>query len=163
VLTARLSLELSECKVVPTLWGDSWVNQVVQGAAEDLGPKWLTGNCLRPSALCGVVRTLCAVRWRPPYLVEKLLSGGGIKVTKRAWRVPKWRAFVTSQVVFLGETWRPGSNTLVWVLQQRGLGVAQCLLIPCRVRVCFLSSLFTFLHYHLAILASLYFPRVVSC
>jgi hypothetical protein len=24
-------------------------------------------------------------------LVEKLLSGGGIKVTKGAWRVPKWR------------------------------------------------------------------------
>jgi hypothetical protein len=38
--------------------------------------------------------------------------------------VPKWLAFVASQVVFLGETWWPVSNTLVWVLQQRGLGVA---------------------------------------
>jgi hypothetical protein len=26
-------------------------------------------------------------------------------VTKRAWQVPKWLAFVASQVVFLGETW----------------------------------------------------------
>jgi hypothetical protein len=25
--------------------------------------------------------------WRPPSLVEKLLSGGSIKVTKGAWRV----------------------------------------------------------------------------
>jgi hypothetical protein len=36
VLSARLRLELSECKVGPTLWGDSWVNQVVQGALEAL-------------------------------------------------------------------------------------------------------------------------------
>jgi hypothetical protein len=42
--------------------------------------------------------------WRPPSLVEKLLSGGD-KVTKGAWQVPKWLAFVTSQVVLLGETW----------------------------------------------------------
>jgi hypothetical protein len=34
--------------------------------------------------------------WRPPSLVEKLLSGGDIKVTKGAWRVPKWQAFVVS-------------------------------------------------------------------
>jgi hypothetical protein len=40
--------------------------------------------------------------WRPLSLVEKLLSGGGIKVTKRAWQVPKWLAFVASQVVLLG-------------------------------------------------------------
>jgi hypothetical protein len=37
--------------------------------------------------------------------VEKLLSGGGIKVTKGAWQVSKWLAFVASQVVLLGETW----------------------------------------------------------
>jgi hypothetical protein len=37
--------------------------------------------------------------------VEKVLSGGGIKVTKGAWRGLKWRAFVTSQVVLLGKTW----------------------------------------------------------
>jgi hypothetical protein len=36
-------------------------------------------------------------------LVEKLLSGGGIKVTNRAWQVPKWLAFVGSQVVLFGE------------------------------------------------------------
>jgi hypothetical protein len=55
VLSARLSLELSECKAVPTLWGDSWVNSVVQGSPEALGPKWLTGNRRRPSgfAWCG--------------------------------------------------------------------------------------------------------------
>jgi hypothetical protein len=43
--------------------------------------------------------------WRPHSLMEKLLSGGDIKVTKGAWRVPKWRAFVASQVMLLGETW----------------------------------------------------------
>jgi hypothetical protein len=43
--------------------------------------------------------------WRPPFSVEKLLSVGGIKVTKGAWKVPKWLAFVASQVVLLGETW----------------------------------------------------------
>jgi hypothetical protein len=26
-------------------------------------------------------------------------------VAKGAWRVPKWRAIVASQVVLLGETW----------------------------------------------------------
>jgi hypothetical protein len=34
-------------------------------------------------------------------LVEKLLSGGSIKVTKGAWQVPKWLAIVASQVVLL--------------------------------------------------------------
>jgi hypothetical protein len=43
--------------------------------------------------------------WRPPSLVEKLLSVRGIKVTKGGWRVPKWLGFVASQVVLLGETW----------------------------------------------------------
>jgi hypothetical protein len=43
--------------------------------------------------------------WRPRSLVEKLLSGGGIKVTEEAWQVPKWLAFVASQVVLLGEIW----------------------------------------------------------
>jgi hypothetical protein len=43
--------------------------------------------------------------WRPPSLVEKLLGGGGIKVTKGAWQVPKWLPFVASQLVLLGETW----------------------------------------------------------
>jgi hypothetical protein len=38
-------------------------------------------------------------------MVEKLLSGGGIILTKGAWQVPKWLAFVASQVVLLGETW----------------------------------------------------------
>jgi hypothetical protein len=39
--------------------------------------------------------------WIPPSLVEKLFSGGGIKVTKGAWQVPKWLALVASQVVLL--------------------------------------------------------------
>jgi hypothetical protein len=43
--------------------------------------------------------------WRPQSLLEKLLSRGGIKVTKGSWRVPKCRAFVASLVVLLGETW----------------------------------------------------------
>jgi hypothetical protein len=64
------------------------VDQVVQGAPEALGPKWLTGNRLRPSDLGGVTRTLCAGDVDTPFLEEKLLNGGGIKVTKGAWRVP---------------------------------------------------------------------------
>jgi hypothetical protein len=35
--------------------------------------------------------------------VEKLHSGGDIKVTKGSWQVPKCRAIVVSQVVLLGE------------------------------------------------------------
>jgi hypothetical protein len=42
---------------------------------------------------------------RPMKCSGLLLSGGGIKMTKGAWQVPKWLAFVASQVVLLGETW----------------------------------------------------------
>jgi hypothetical protein len=81
------------------------VNPVVQGLSEALGTKWLTGNRHRPSGLVWSGEdTLCGGR-RPPSLVEKLLSGDSIKVTKGAWQVPKWLAFVASQVVLLGETW----------------------------------------------------------
>jgi hypothetical protein len=41
----------------------------------------------------------------PLPLVEKLFSGGNIKVAKVAWRVPCCRAFVASQVVLFKETW----------------------------------------------------------
>jgi hypothetical protein len=82
------------------------VNQVVQGSPEALGPKCLTGNHHRPTGLVWSGEdTLCGGRGDPPSLVEKLLSGGGIKVTKGAWQVPKWLAFVASQVVLLGDTW----------------------------------------------------------
>jgi hypothetical protein len=82
------------------------VDQVVQGSPEALGPKWLTGNRHRPSGLVWSGEdTLCGGRGDPLSLVEKLLSEGGIKVTKGAWQVLKWLAFVASQVVFLGETW----------------------------------------------------------
>jgi hypothetical protein len=82
------------------------VNQGVQGLPEALGPKWLTDNRHRPSGLVWSGEdTLCGGRGDPPSFVEKLLSGGGIKVNKGAWQVPKWLAFVASQVVLLGETW----------------------------------------------------------
>jgi hypothetical protein len=55
-------------------------------------------------AWCGAATTLCAGEVETPSLVEKLLSRGGIKVTKGAWQVPKWLAFVASPVVLLGET-----------------------------------------------------------
>jgi hypothetical protein len=42
------------------------VNQVVQGAPEALGPKWLTGNHLRPSGLVWSGEdTLCGGRGDP--------------------------------------------------------------------------------------------------
>jgi hypothetical protein len=82
------------------------VNQVVQGSPEALGPKWLIDNRHRPSGLVWSGEdTLCGGCGDSPSMVEKLLSGGGIKVTKGAWQVPKWLAFVASQVVLLGETW----------------------------------------------------------
>jgi hypothetical protein len=79
------------------------VNQGVQGSPEP-GPKWLTGNHHRPSGLVWSGEDIVRGTWRPPSLVEKLLSGGNIQVTKGAWQVPKWLAFVVSQVVLLGET-----------------------------------------------------------
>jgi hypothetical protein len=80
------------------------VNQVVQGSLEAWGAKWIIDNCHRPSDLVWSGEdTLCGDVETP--LVEKLLSGGGIKVTKGAWQVPKWLAFVASQVVLLGQTW----------------------------------------------------------
>jgi hypothetical protein len=42
------------------------VNQVVQGSPEALGPKWLTGNCHRPSGLVWSGEdTLCEGRGDP--------------------------------------------------------------------------------------------------
>jgi hypothetical protein len=81
------------------------VNLVVQGSPEALGPKWLTQSS--STLRLGVERRGHFVRgaWRPSSLVKKLLSGGSIKVTKGAWQVPKWLAFVARQVVLLGKTW----------------------------------------------------------
>jgi hypothetical protein len=56
-----------------------------------------------PPAWCGEERHFVQGAWRPPSLVEKLHSGGGIKVTKGAWRVPKWRAFVACSWERLGD------------------------------------------------------------
>jgi hypothetical protein len=46
------------------------VDQIVQGAPEALGPKWLTAIVFDPPVWCGVARTLC-VRG-----VETLFLGG---------------------------------------------------------------------------------------
>jgi hypothetical protein len=104
--------------------------------------------------------------WRPPSLVEKLLSGGGIKVTKGSWQVPKWLAFVASQVVLLE---RLGDRETIllcecfnnvdqgWLSAYRYHGINRV------SRVCFLSSSLHFRIYSFAIVACLYFPRVVSC
>jgi hypothetical protein len=70
------------------------------------GPKWLTGNRHRPSGLvCSGEEALCGGRGDPLPKWRSFLVEGDIKVTKGAWRVPKWLAFVASQVVLLGETW----------------------------------------------------------
>jgi hypothetical protein len=82
------------------------VNQVVQGSPEASGPKWLTGNRHRPSDLVWSGEdTLCGGRGDPLPWWRNSLVEGGIKVTKGAWQVPKWLAFVASQVVLLGDTW----------------------------------------------------------
>jgi hypothetical protein len=81
------------------------VNQGVQGSPEALGLIGSPAIVIDPPAWCGVARTLCAGDLETPSLVEKLLSGCDIKVIKGAWQVPKWLAFVASQVVLLGETW----------------------------------------------------------
>jgi hypothetical protein len=60
---------------------------------------------INPLAWCGAARTLCEGDVETPFLGGDLLSGGDIKVTKGAWQVPKWLAFVASQVVLLGDTW----------------------------------------------------------
>jgi hypothetical protein len=101
------------------------VNQPVQGAPEALRPKWLTDNHLRPSGLVWSGEDMLCGDIETPFLVEKLLSGGGIKVTNRElgeclhgeplWQV-KWcfweRFGDRAAILFCG------------VLQQRGLGVA---------------------------------------
>jgi hypothetical protein len=118
-----------------------------------------------PPAWCVAARTLCAGAWRSPSLVEKLLSGGGIKVTKGAWQVPMWLAFVASKVVLLE---RLGDQELILLCEcfnnvyQGWLSAYRYHRINCLSRVCFLSSPYRFRIYSIAIFACLYFPRVVS-
>jgi hypothetical protein len=81
------------------------VNQVVQGSQKPWGLIGSPTIVIDPPAWYGAARTLCAGDVETPSSVEKLLSGGGIKVTKGAWQVPKWLAFVASQVVLSGENW----------------------------------------------------------
>jgi hypothetical protein len=81
------------------------VNLGVQGLPEALGPKWLTSNRLRPSGLVWSGEDTCAGDVEAPSLVEKLFSGGGIKVAKGAWQVLNCLAFVASQLVLVRETW----------------------------------------------------------
>jgi hypothetical protein len=53
------------------------VNQVVQGALEALGPKWLTGNRLQPPGLVWSGEdTLCGGRGHPlPWWRSSLVEG----------------------------------------------------------------------------------------
>jgi hypothetical protein len=82
VLSARLSLKLSECKVcLPCK-----VILVVQSWGLNGSPAIV----FDPPAWCEVARTLCVGDVETPFLGGELLSGGGIKVTKGAWRVPSW-------------------------------------------------------------------------
>jgi hypothetical protein len=84
VCSISIGLVLSEMQGVPILWGDSRVDQAVQGAPK---PRSLGGSpaSLRPFNLVWSAEdALCGGRGDPPRL-EKLLSGGGIKVTNEAW------------------------------------------------------------------------------
>jgi hypothetical protein len=161
VLSARLTLKLSECKVVPTLWGDFWVNQVVQ---ETLEPKCLTGNRLRPSGLVWSREdTLCRgcgdlLHWWRSFLVEaaprwprelgECLSGEPL------WRVKwcSWERLGDREVILLCECFNNVDKRWPSAYRYHGINPVS--------RVCFLSSLFTFLHYSLTILVCLYFPIV---
>jgi hypothetical protein len=80
-----------------------------------------------PPAWCGAARTLCVGDVETPLPWWKLLSGGGIKVTKGAWKV-----------ILLCECFN--NVDLGWLSAYRYHK------INCVSRVCFLSSLFTFFH-----------------
>jgi hypothetical protein len=124
-----------------------------------LGPKWLSGKVFDPPSWCGEVRKLCAGMWRPPPLVEmtsrwpRVLASAFVAKTK--WQVK----------LALGETWWSGSNTLCvecfnnvnygWLSAYRYHKINHL------SRVCFISSLFTFPHFILAIFVCLYFHSVV--
>jgi hypothetical protein len=83
-------------------------------------------------------------------------------VTKGAWRVSKWRVKWCSwerlgvkEAIVLCECFN--NVDYGWLSANRYHEINRV------SRVFFLSSLVTFLHYSLAILVYLYFPRVVSC
>jgi hypothetical protein len=100
VLSVRLSLELSECKVcLPCELILEWIKlyKVCQK------PWHLSGSpviVFAPLTSCGVVRTLCWGGVETLFLGGEAPYGDDIEVAKGAWR-----AFVSSQVVLLGETW----------------------------------------------------------
>jgi hypothetical protein len=75
------------------------VNQDIQGVLEPWGLGGSLANVFDPPAWCGAAKTLCAGAWRPPPLVEKLLSGDELGECLCG------RAFVASQVVLLGDNW----------------------------------------------------------
>jgi hypothetical protein len=84
VLSARLSLELSECKVCqPCEVILEWI-KLYKVRRKPWGLSVSPANVFDPPVWCGVERTLCAGDVKTPSLVEKLLSGGGIKVNKGA-------------------------------------------------------------------------------
>jgi hypothetical protein len=81
VLSARISLELSECKVcLPCEVILEWI-KLYKVRRKAWGLSGSPTIVFDPPTWCGVVRTLCVGAWRSPFSVEKLLSGGGIKVT----------------------------------------------------------------------------------
>jgi hypothetical protein len=64
------------------------VNKDLHGAPEPWG---LGGSPTNVDLMWSGEDTLCGGRRNPLSLVEKLLSGDDIKVTKGAWRVPLWQ------------------------------------------------------------------------
>jgi hypothetical protein len=84
VLSARLSLDLSECKVCqPCEVILEWI-KLYKVRWKPWGLSVSSANVFDPLAWCGVMRAPCAGDVKTPSLVKKLLSGGGIKVNKRA-------------------------------------------------------------------------------
>jgi hypothetical protein len=159
VLSARLSLELSECKV--------YLPQVVQGAPEALGPKWLTGNRLRPSGLVWSGEdTLCGGRgdplpkWRSS-LVEVVSRWtrelGDCLSGEPLWRVKwcSWERLGDREAILLCECFNNVNQGWLSAYRYHGINHVS--------RVCFLSSPLRFRIYSIAIFSCLYFPIIVSC
>jgi hypothetical protein len=104
VLSARLSLELIECKVcLPCEVILEWV-KLYKVHWNPWGLSASTAIFFDPPAWCGVARTLCAGDMETPFLGGEAPYWRWHQGDQGVWWVPLWPAFVASQLVLLGLT-----------------------------------------------------------